>query len=432
MAATSDRAAVRELESRLRRPDRGENGFREGAETRTRLETLQRLREFAEEGKIKREGVLGGINTHVHTSKSFGYFESPSEAVWHAYLAKIIVFGINDHYTLAGHEEFGKACRVAGIRPAFSLEAIAQWEEAAKAEATVNDTTNPGRTYLTAKGVSRTFAPGSQGEADLTRMNAALLERNQKMTQKLAKVVASRLGEKGAVAWQDVLALTPHGQPTERHIALVLAKFLERTFAEPDARKTAVKRLVNEDLPDAALQDPAAFQDFLRTKLLKAGGPAYVEESKSAFIPVERMVTLALDLGAIPTYPVMGDPVSPWEEDLERLYDRLEALGIHAVEVIPDRNTRERLSEIVKLAAERSLPVFNGTEHNTKMPMPLVDKFFFDDEFRPHFERGARVLLGHQALRAAGKDGYVLEDGTLPPGDREANLKRLEEAGRRR
>ena len=63
--------------------------------------------------------------------------------------------------------------------------------------------------------------------------------------------------------------------------------------------------------------------------------------------------------------------------------------------------------------------------------LPLVDRFFFDDEFRPHFERGARVLLGHQALRAAGEEGYVREDGTLPS-DRAGNLLRLEEAGRKR
>jgi hypothetical protein len=104
---------------------------------------------------------------------------------------------------------------------------------------------------------------------------------------------------------------------------------------------------------------------------------------------------------------------------------------IHAIELIPDRNTPERLRDIVQMAAQRNFPTFNGTEHNTKTAMPLVDKYYFEEEFRPHFDRGARLLLGHQALKAAGEDGYVLEDGTLPPGDREENLKRVEEASRR-
>lgn len=432
MAITSDAAAIRELEGRLKRPDRGENGYREGRETRTRLETVKRLREFAEEGKVAREGKAGGINTHVHTSKSFAFFDSPSDAAWQAYVARVAIFGINDHYTLAGHEEFGKACKALGIRPTFSLEAIATWDEAAKAGQTVNDPSNPGRTYLTAKGVTRGFSPEAGGAADLARMNEALLERNQKITQKLSKLIGTRLKQKSALPWEDVLALTPHGQPTERHIVLAAARWLELKYPEPGERSKSVEKLVGEPLNEATLQDPASFQDFLRGKLIKTGKPAYVEESREGFIPVPRLRSLGLDLGAIPTYPVLGNPVTPWEEDIPRLFDRLEALGIFAVEVIPNRNTRERLLAIVQEAAARGFPVFNGTEHNTKTAMPLVDKFFFEDEFRPHFERGARVLLGHQALKALGKEGYVREDGSLPEGTREANLARVEEASRRR
>ncbi len=432
MAITSDSAAVRELSGRLKRPDRGENGYREGRETRTRVETLKRLRDLAEEGKVTREGKAGGINTHVHTSKSFAYFDSPSDAVWQAYLAKLSVFGINDHYTLAGHDEFGKACKALGIRATFSLEAVATWEAAAKAKQTVNDPANPGRTYLTAKGVTRPFAPGCSGEADLQRMNEALLVRNQKITEKLAKLIATRLKKKEAISWAEVLDLTPHGQPTERHICQAAARWLEQTYPELEKRSLALSKLVGEDVPVGTVDDAATFQDFIRAKLVKTGKPAYVEESKDAFVPIERLVRLGLDLGAIPTYPILGNPISPWEEDLDKLFDRLEALGIHAVEVIPNRNTQERLSAIVKTAAARCYPIFNGTEHNTKSAMPLVDKFFFEDEFRPHFERGARVLLGHQALRAGGKDGYIREDGTLLPGGREEGLKRSEDAGRRR
>ncbi|MBI4605640.1 MAG: hypothetical protein HY721_27050 [Planctomycetes bacterium] len=432
MSSASDATAIRELEGRLRRPDRGEDGYREGKETRTRLEALGRLREFADEDKVQRGGRPGGINTHVHTSKSFAYFESPSDAAWQAYKERVSIFGINDHYTLAGHEEFGKACKLLGIRPLFSMEAVAMWEEAAKARKTVNDPNNPGRTYLTAKGITRPFPPGCQGAKDLARMNAALEERNVKITAKLAELFEKRLKTKDAVAWDDVIALTPHGQPTERHICLAAARHLERAYPELEARAKALAKITGEDPPGGVLEDPAALQDHLRSRLVKAGRPAYVEESKDAFIPVKRLVAMALDLGSVPTYPVMGDPVSPWEEDLDRLFDRLEALNIHAVEVIPDRNRRERLSAIIAKAAERGFPIMNGTEHNTKTPMPLVDKFFFEDEFRRHFERGARVILGHQSLRAAGKEGFVREDGTLPPGDREEHLKRLEEAGRRR
>src|SRR5262249_35112635 len=203
-------------------------------------------------------------------------------------------------------------------------------------------------------------------------MNAALLERNQEITKKVAKIVTERLRVKKTLSWADVIRLTPHGQPTERHICQAAATLLEKTFLDLGDRTKALSKLVKDDPPEGVFDAPGTLQDFIRARLIKAGKPAYVTESKEAFIPVERMVSLALDLGSIPTYPVMGDPVTPWEEDIEKLYDRLEALNIHAVEVIPDRITRERLAEIVEKAVGRGVPGFYGTEHHQKTPMPLI------------------------------------------------------------
>ena len=388
-----------DLESRLLRPDVGENGHVDGAETRSRLGALRRLGEMMESGDIVVVGEPGGINTHVHTAKSFSYFASPSDAAWQAKLAGVRVFGINDHYTIDGHAEFSAACEILDIEPLFSMEAVATWEDAASAGATVNDPNNPGRTYLTAKGVTRSFPAGCAGERDLARMNRALLERNRAMTAKLASLIESRLGLAPTITFDGVLALTPHDRPTERHVAQAAALFLEAAYAELDERCLAASTLLETEVDATVLTDAAAFQDLIRARTLKMGRPAYVEESTEAFIPVERMVALCLDLGAIPTYPVLGNPVTPWEEDLDTLYDRLEALGIHAIEVIPDRNTVERLLDIVEKAVARGFPVLSGTEHNTKSSRPLVDRFFFDERFRPHFERGAQVVIEHQASR---------------------------------
>lgn len=417
------------LEARLRRPDRGENGYREGGEDLTRLDALRRLRELVDAGNIAVDLRSGGVNTHVHTAKSFSFFASPSEAAWLGYVAGLRMLGINDHYTTAGHQEFGEACRILGLLAGFSMEAVAMWEAAEAAGATVNDPSNPGRTYLTAKGVTRAFPDGCGGRKDLDRMNAALFERNREITDRIADLVATRLDRAGSIRFDDVLALTPHDQPTERHVAEAIALWIEREWEDVAARRDVVQRLCDAEVDAATVTDVSALQGFLRGKLIKAGGPAYVDESPEAFIPVERMVSMALDLGAIPTYPVLGNPVTPWEEDLEELFSRLEALGIHAIEVIPDRNTRERLLAIVEAAAERHVPVFNGTEHNTKSALPLVDRFFFEPEFRVHFERGARVLLGHQLSREAGGEGLVRDDGSLAGPDRETLVARLEREG---
>ena len=53
--------------------------------------------------------------------------------MWQAAREGLAVLGINDHYTVAGHEEFRRACEVAGIAAGFSLEAVAMDRDAAEA-----------------------------------------------------------------------------------------------------------------------------------------------------------------------------------------------------------------------------------------------------------------------------------------------------------
>ena len=80
-----------------------------------------------------------------------------------------------------------------------------------------------------------------------------------------------------------------------------------------------------------------------------------------------------------------------------------------------------RLSDHAPLAAAASA--------GEVVPLFVLDPFFFEPEFRPHFERGADVLLGHQALRAKGEPGFVAEDGSLVGPDPAADLARVATAG---
>ena len=98
---------------------------------------------------------MRGTNCHIHTNESFSVFRSPSEAVWQAAREGVAVLGINDHYTVAGHDEFRRACAVAGIAATFSFEAVAMDRAAEAAGLLLNDPDNPGRVYLCGKGVTR-------------------------------------------------------------------------------------------------------------------------------------------------------------------------------------------------------------------------------------------------------------------------------------
>ena len=350
-----------------------------------------------------------GTNCHIHTNESFSVFRSPSEAVWQAASEGVAVLGINDHYTTAGHEEFGQACAIAGIDAVFSMEAVAMDREAEAAHLLLNDPDNPGRVYLCGKGITRIPPASSVAAQNLARMRAALERRNREMCDKVARLFRERLDAAGP-AWDDVVRLTPHGNVTERHVALAALLRMQELAAErAEPLAHLVTRLCGVAPPAEA--SGAALQIFLRAKLLKAGMPAYVAESEDAFVSTEELRQMFLALGSIPTYPVLGNPITPGERDVDALLGGLEAKGFYAVEVIPHRNTRERLTEIVSAARRRWWPVFNGTEHNTPEARPMLDPYALDPEFEPWFRQSTALLLNHQLRAGRGETGFVGNDG---------------------
>ena len=353
--------------------------------------------------------VQRGTNCHIHTSESFSVFRSPTEAVWQAAREGLAVLGINDHYTIAGHEEFRRACEIAGIAAAFSLEAVAMDRDAEAQGVLLNDPDNPGRVYLCGKGVTRTPPDSSIEMLNLARMRAALERRNREMTAKVAGLFEERMHADGPT-WESVVGLTPRGNATERHVAwATLVRLRQWAGAQGVSLPEAIAQFCGATPPPGA--DDAALQIFLRAKLLKAGAPCFVRESEEAFVSVEELRRIFLAFGAIPTYPVLGNPITPGERDIEALLKRLEEAGFYAIEVIPQRNTRERLAEIVSTARRRWWPVFNGTEHNTPEAKPILDPFALDPEFEPWFRKSAALLLGHQRLVAQGEAGYVDLEG---------------------
>ncbi len=386
-----------------------------------RISTLRRL--CAQSPWQKRRGT----NLHIHTSESFSAFRSPAEAVWQAVREAVAVLGINDHNTVAGHHEFRLACEAAHLPAAFSIEAIAMNAEARNDGVFTNDTGNPGRTYLCGKGVTCIPPDGSNAMKSLARMRAALDRRHRAMTGSLRLLIDERMGRPGP-DWDDVVGLTPRGNVTERHIAKAACLWLQR-FAE--GRDIPLPEAVARCCGTPPETDgTAAVQNHIRSALLKAGGPCFVEESPDAFLSMPDMRDLFLEFGAIPTYPVLGDPETEYEADIDGLMDRLEAMRIVALEVIPHRNSRRRLSQIIEAATARRWPVFNGTEHNTPEPMPLLDTHSLDPEFRPWFEASAALLLGHQCLVERGEPGFVGSDGVPAICDAERRFEHVADAGR--
>jgi hypothetical protein len=401
----------------VKKIDELEKKLKKALKTTERLDLLKVL--------VSMKEVKGrfGVNLHIHTNASFSVFSSPTEAVWRAYKEGLKIFGINDHYSIAGHDEFGKACEIAGIPGVFSIEAIAMDEELKEGEVCVNDPSNPGRIYLCGKGVTKNLKSGSVEDNNLKQMLNAIGKRNRTMTDKVIAFIKHETGYKD-FTWERVARLSPKGNITERHIAQAIAEWI----VEKDESQWLTKKIIGEK---ATHLDRGAFQNLIRSKLLKAGRPCYVEEENDSFITLPRMINLFLAFGAIPTYPILANPVTYFERDIPPLLDGLADFRIYCVEVIPYRNTRDRLSTVVHAAKERWIPVFTGSEHNTKEERPLLDELSSDEEFYPYFLESAIVLLGHQNASKEGKKGFVDASGAPTVKDSKERFLTFMEMGKR-
>ncbi|MDA3961031.1 MAG: PHP domain-containing protein [Planctomycetota bacterium] len=351
-----------------------------------------------------------GINVHVHTNYSFACFRSPAEAVWLARQAGVEIFGINDHYTIDGHPEFRQAVEAAKLPAVFSVEIVAVDRAAAEEGALLNDPGNPGRVYLCGKAVT------TPGNAEAAATLATLREHQERRNRAMIEVIDQHFqttAQAAGPSWASVAEQTPLGNTTERHIALASCERIAAIAAERGVDAASVFERVCGQAPQG---DHAAQQNQLRSCLLKAGKACYVDEDPAAYPSVEAVRELFLQLGAIPTYPVLGNPLTTGEEQISALCDRLANWGIYAMELISSRNTAERVAEVVAEAEARNWPVFDGTEHNTAAMVPLINELGADARFLPRLREGATALLGHQALVAAGKPGYVDRTGALVDG----------------
>jgi hypothetical protein len=169
------------------------------------------------------------------------------------------------------------------------------------------------------------------------------------------------------------------------------------------------------------MADPAALENEIRSNLLKAGGPAFVEEDESSFLQLREIIKIITKAGGIPCYPVLLDDQSgkytEFEADAEKLYSSLSSLRIGCIELIPGRNDHSILKTFVEYFDKKGFIITFGTEHNTPVLAPLTVNARgskpLDESLKQIAWEGACIIAAHQYLRAQDRQGYVLDDGTL-------------------
>jgi hypothetical protein len=370
----------------------------------------------------------GSINLHVHTNESYSFFSSPTEAVWYAYREGLEYFGINDHYTIAGHDEFRAACEIASIKPTFSVEAIAIDEESQRLGRRYNDPDNPGRCYLVGKGVTKDLIPGSRGFRTLETMRRSIRDRNRRIVEKLNDYCTER-GVTVGLQYREVERLTPRGNTTERHVVQAFCEKMQRLYPDVDELAARYSGLLGDSMEESLLSNPVKLQARVRERLVKSGMPCFVEEDKNAFTSIEDLVDLYLEYGSIPIYPLMGNPITEEEEDLDALFVMMRRCRLNALEIIDYRTKIERAAQIIDAASTEGYPVFIGTEHNTKEEISLRGPVAEHPEFYAYLRRSGNFVIGHQRLMGFCDYGYVFPDGSPRFDDRQFGFRFFEIIG---
>jgi hypothetical protein len=357
-------------------------------------------------------------NGHIHTPYSFSSFSDIDVVFKMAAAEKIAVLGINDFFVTDGYDVFHEGCLEHDIFPLFNIEFIGLLKEEQKNGIRINDPNNPGRIYFSGKGLDYPFETGRKQRKQLKLLIKESQVQMKAMIEKLNQLI-QRDYPNILLSYNLIKEEFAHELVRERHIAKALRVLATRRFCEPEQQLEFLEKLYGKK-SKAGLSDVAALENEIRSNLLKSGGAAFVEEDEKSFLELKKIISIIIKSGGIPCYPVLLDDPSgkftEYEEDPEKLYVSLKKLGIECIELIPGRNDHKTLKDFVHFFNDKGFIITFGTEHNTPEMKPLTvsTRGFvpLDDSLKKIAWEGACIIAAHQYLRADGRQGYVLEDGS--------------------
>jgi hypothetical protein len=347
------------------------------------------------------------VNNHIHTPFSFSAFQSIHEAVMMAADEEIAVLGINDFYVTEGYPEFLERCMEHSIFPLFNVEMIGVSKQLQQQGIRVNDPNNPGRIYISGKGLAY---PSLLPDHEQLKVARVIRESNKQVAE-MVDLLNGWLGQQGvdmALSVEEILSQEARGLLRERHVAKMLRIRLNADTSDDDSYYRTLKAIFGGNLPSSMREDVSGTEDELRARLLKAGAPAFVPEDVAAFMPAAEIIHLIREAGGIPTYPLLldgaGAEITEFEAHKEQLLESLQQYGFQSIEFIPLRNRAEALKSYAGYFYDHGFIISFGTEHNTSAMRPLTvscrDAVPLDRDLMDISYRGAAYIAAHQYLVA--------------------------------
>ena len=345
------------------------------------------------------------VNAHLHTPYSFSAFTDVRQALDMAAAEDVRIVGINDFYSMDGYREWNDECAARHLYPMFNIEFISLNSEDQAAGLRVNDPNNPGRTYLSGKGLAYPVILSGREAQMLADVRAESNAQVERMCAKLnAHLDAVKAGF--SIDFKQVVKDLTRGSVRERHLAKALRMAVDAAAGNAGDRLALYERIFGGQPLKSAIENDAAVENEIRSKLLKSGGAAFVPEDPKAFLPMETVCRIIEAAGGIPTYPFLADDAkgnfTDFEGDLQKAADTLKKRGFKSVEFITTRNTTAVLEKYTDYLQDEGFIVTFGSEHNTPALEPIRlrtrdNAEGLSEKLRLTNYRGACAVAAHQA-----------------------------------
>ena len=358
------------------------------------------------------------VNNHFHTPYSFSAFNNMTEIFNQANKEGIDALGINDFITMEGYDEFNRLAYENKKFPLFNIEFMGLMKEEQEKGILINDPNNPGRVYFCGKGLSFPVNLSETNREVLESVTQNSLNQTEAMVVLLNKHL-KKIKSPFNLDFKEIQAEYTRGLVRERHLAKALRIKITDHYKSTKGKETFLKKLYGGKNGTVNIDKPGELDNELRSKLLKKGGVAFVEEDNDAFLSLPEIKEIILGAQGIPCYPVLLDDAAgnytDFEKDFPELLKSLTKNRVFAVELIPGRNDFSIVKEFVSVFSEKGFIITFGTEHNTPDPAPLKvacrDNVPLDKDLIAVNYQSTCVIAAHQYFVAKGKPGYLTPEG---------------------
>ena len=358
------------------------------------------------------------VNAHLHTPSSFSSFNSIPEIFRQALNENVLVLGINDFFMADGFPVFYEESIKNKVFPMFNIEIVGLMQKEQYDRFRINDAENPGRVYLSGKGIDYPFHLEEEFLCRLQKSRYEIQLHVKEIIEKASRII-EELDPEMSLKFSEVRRRFAREFVTERHISKAIRTLIWERFPDPSGRKKFLKDLLGTENLKSDIGDHADVENEIRSRFLKSGGRAFVAEETAAFLPVSEALEIIRYAGGIPCYSVLLDDekgrCTEYEANKQILLNELIAYNIHCIEFLPFRNDPEIVKDYVRFFSNNDFLVLFGTAHSTPEEKPLRvctrNGDWLDQELSGIAFEGAAVIAAHQYLRARGESGYTGTDG---------------------